>query len=414
MAYKHTLDYKADQVDVKSVPPGIRFCTEPLLCVPRDLALHWGPMYKNNHYSEWHYFSCIGKNQDGDECTLFWAPTRFTGWCEKLNRPGNYTCFNWSNSASGEYYKNLSLYFEPLESEGRIDKAEGFNFTYAMGDPAGEKPWFRSSYDHESMTWHLMGGSKQSDENSDAFYLDATLVVETPGYVPGAYGGYELGGDDPNGRFNPATLYGISYYIIAPRLRVNAKVIVGGKEQHFTGWGSFEDQYGNFMTADNDFTHYIWGYCRMKDDGDFFTFRQSYQRGERFKTPRRELNRYLFLGKDGAVDYQFGPAVSLEQVGAFISDKSGLEYPVNGILHTPRGDIWLSPKGDPAHELVLMTGEGPKSIYEAPYEYRLGGFDGPIIGEGFIEMNCHEGYTPNTLFTGLKDQPEMAYIQPGW
>jgi hypothetical protein len=168
------------------------------------------------------------------------------------------------------------------------------------------------------------------------------------------------------------------------------------------------------MTADNDFTHYIWGYCRMKDDGDFFTFRQSYQRGERFKNPKRELNRYLYLGKDGEMDYQFGPAMSLEQVGAFISKDSGLEYPVNGILHTPRGDIWMAPKGDPAHELVLMTGDGPKSIYEAPYEYRLGGFDGPVIGEGFVEMNCHEGYSPNTPFTSLKDQPEMAYIQPGW
>jgi hypothetical protein len=42
MDYKHTLDYKANQVKVDSVPAGIRSCTEPLLCVPRDLALHGG------------------------------------------------------------------------------------------------------------------------------------------------------------------------------------------------------------------------------------------------------------------------------------------------------------------------------------------------------------------------------------
>ena len=207
-------------------------------CDPRDLALHWGPLYKNNHYSEWHYFSCIGENQDGESCTLFWAPTRFTGWCEKLGRPGNYTCFNWSNLATGEYYKNLSLYFDEFRTEGNVEQNPGFHFVYSMGDPQGEQPWFRSHYDHDSMTWHLCGGSKTADQNSDAFQLDATLVVESPGYVPGAYGGYELGGYDPHCRFNPATLYGISYYIIAPRLRVDAKVTVGGKAS-LQGMGVF-------------------------------------------------------------------------------------------------------------------------------------------------------------------------------
>lgn len=413
MDYRHTMDYQAGKVPVDSVPAGIRYCTEPLLCIPRDLAMHWGPMYKNNHYSEWHYFSCIGENQDGEKCTLFWAPTRFTGWSSQLGRPGNYTCFTWSNYATGEYYKNLSLYFDKLISDGDLSE-ENFNFTYAMGDPLSSKPWFSSHYDHKTMTWTLKGGSDVHDENNDAFQLDAVVRVEAPGYVPGAYGGYELGGYDPNARFNPATLYGISYYIIAPRLWVEASVLVGGKEHHFKGWGSFEDQYGNFMTADNDFTHYIWGYCRMLDDSGFFTFRQSYLRGERFKMPKRELNRYLYVGRDGSMDYQFGPAVTLEQVGAFISEKSGLEYPVNGLLHTPLGDIWMSPAGNSNHELVLMTGDGPKSIYEAPYEFRKGSFDGPVIGEGFLEMNCHEGYVPGTMFTSLEGQPEMAYIQPGW
>jgi hypothetical protein len=76
------------------------------------------------------------------------------------------------------------LYFDPFVTDGVIDNTERFCFTYAMGDPNSEKPWFNSHYDHNSMTWHLMGGSKTSDENSDEFYLDATLVVEAPGYVP--------------------------------------------------------------------------------------------------------------------------------------------------------------------------------------------------------------------------------------
>lgn len=134
--------------------------------------------------------------------------------------------------------------------------------------------------------------------------------------------------------------------------------------------GSFEDQYGNFMTPDNQFTHYIWGYCRMKDDGDFFTFRQTYLRGPRFKEPKRELNRFLYLSHEGGCDYQFGLSFSLEQVGAWISPDSNLEYPTDCILHTSKGDIWMSPNGGPAHELLLMTGAVPRSIYEDGFEYR--------------------------------------------
>ena len=62
MDYKHTLDYLGNQVESPQdiIPKGIRRCDDPLLCIPRDLALHWGPLYKSNHYGEWHYFSMIG------------------------------------------------------------------------------------------------------------------------------------------------------------------------------------------------------------------------------------------------------------------------------------------------------------------------------------------------------------------
>lgn len=414
MDYKHTMDYKAHLIKADAVPPGIRNVTEPLLCIPRDLALHWGPMYKNNHYSEWHYFSCIGKNQDGQDCTLFWAPTRFTGWDAESNRPGNYTCFNWSNINTKEYYKNLTIYLDEFKTSGNIDDPDNFRFNYSMGDPNGDKSWFSSDYDHNSMTWRLRGGSKTGNANNDPFLVDATLKVVAPGYVPGAYGGYELGGYDPKGRYNPATLYGISYYIIAPRLEVEAKVVVGGKEQHFKGLGSLEEQYGNFMTADNQFTHYIWGYCRMKDDGDFFTFRQSYARGPRFKEPQRGINRWLYLRKSGGNDLQFGPAFSIEQCGSWTSEKSGLQYPVNCIMDSPLGKIWMNPKGSPEHELILLTGKGPAAIYEAPFEFRQGGPEGPVVGDGFVEMMCHDGFTPDTKFTSLKDQLDLGYTQPGW
>ena len=85
MDYKHTLDYLGNQVESPQdiIPKGIRRCDDPLLCIPRDLALHWGPLYKSNHYGEWHYFSMIGKEENGDDFSLFYV-VRSTGWCEQI------------------------------------------------------------------------------------------------------------------------------------------------------------------------------------------------------------------------------------------------------------------------------------------------------------------------------------------
>ena len=57
----------------------------------------------------------------------------------------------------------------------------------------------------------------------------APQKVLAPGYVPASYCGFELGGYDGNARYNPATAYGITYYIIAPRCEWNVDVFVDGK-----------------------------------------------------------------------------------------------------------------------------------------------------------------------------------------
>ena len=108
MDYKHTLDYLGNQVESPQdiIPKGIRRCDDPLLCIPRDLALHWGPLYKSNHYGEWHYFSMIGKEENGDDFSLFYV-VRSTGWCEQIHRPGFYTLFGYANLTKKKYYKKL-------------------------------------------------------------------------------------------------------------------------------------------------------------------------------------------------------------------------------------------------------------------------------------------------------------------
>lgn len=413
MEYKHTLDYIGSKVASPEdiIPKGIRRCDDPLLCIPRDLAWHWGPFYKSNHYGEWHYFSMIGKNEEGDDCSLFFV-TRATGWCEAVHRPGIYTLFGYANLTRKEYYKNFAVHMGEVISDGNINTdGDDFFFRYGVGADPAAGDCFQMEYTHSDMCWKMKGCFKGDDKGNAPYSIDGAATVLAPGYVPASYCGFELGGDDPNARFNPATAYGITYYIIAPRCQWDVKISVGGREHTLTGIAWYEQQYGNCMTKDNFFTHYVYGHCRLKD-GDMFTYRQNYGHTPgRFSDPNRDLNRWMLLKKKGGMDIRLGrDGLSYEILETWTSPHSGLTFPVKFLLDTPLGRLWVNVKGFYDQELQLHIG----SMYEVPFEFHKDGPDGEIIGEGFGEAMCLMAFAENTPLTSLKDQPEMAYIQPGW
>lgn len=412
MNYKHTLDYLGNQVkDARDIiPDGIRRCEDPLLCVPRDLAWHWGPLYKSNHYGEWHYFSSVGKNEKGEDCSLFFV-TRATGWSEALHHPGIYTLFGYANLTQKKYYKNFAVHMGDIVSSGNLDShGDDYFFEYGVGQPGSSGDFFKMSYEHKEMNWHMTAGCKGDNKSNCAYSIDGIASVVAPGYVPASYCGLELGGYDPNSRYNPATAYGITYYIIAPQCKWNAKITVDGEEHTFTGTAWYEQQYGNCMTNDSVFTHYVYGHCRLKN-GDMFTYRQNYgPTSGRFSDPKRDINRWMYLSKKGGMDIRLGKeGFSYEIIETWLSPETGLTFPVKFIMDTPEGRYWVNVKGFYEQELHLHIG----SMYEVPFEFRDSP-DGEIVGEGFGEAMCLVAFAENTPMTSLANQPDQGYTQPGW
>jgi hypothetical protein len=409
--YKHTLDYKGDLMKSETdvVPEGINNVSRPLLSVPRDLAWHWGPAYKTNNYGEWHYFSAGGKNEKGEDCSIFWV-VQSTGWFGAGNRPGVHTSFGYANHTTKEFHKNFSVPFTEIHASGRLDDSEKTNFHYACGEPEKDPCWFKTDYNHEAMTWKTGGGSLGDKNGNEPFKLELAATVLAPGYVPASYGGFELGGSSAEGRWNPATLYGITYYIIAPRLDLNAKFTISGEKHTFTGTGWYEQQYGNCMAPDIYFAHYVYGHCRLSS-GDMFVFRQNYDKGGRFAKPRRDLNHWMHLRKGGGMDVQLGPVFSFDPCNSWTSPKTGLQYPYSSRLETPLGVFWMNPKGFPDQEFPLFLG----AMYEVLFEFRTDGPDGPVVGEGFVEHMCMPSFiAENNPFASLENQPDLGYNQPGW
>lgn len=388
-----------------TVPQGIRNVTEPLLSVPRDLAWHWGPIYKNNHYGEWHYFSLSGKTEEGHDCSIFLA-NLVRGWDVEQNRPGVYSLISYTNQTTKEFYYNQPVYIGDFESSGNIDDPDNYSFSYKIADESMDPSWFREAYDHNSQTWKIKVGSKL--ENPNPISLEATAKVLAPGYVPPSYGGFELAGFDPNACYNPATLYGISYYIIAPRLDFKGDIVVNSQKHTVTGLAWYEQQYGNVFTPDALFATYFYCYCRL-NNGDMFTCRQNYATPD-FSTPERDQNHWLYMRKSGGMDIKLGPAFTFEVNESWKSPKSGMSFPIYSILNTPVGKFWINPKGFPDQEITNPLG----NTYEVLFEFHEGGPTGPIVGEGYVELMNVASYIPGTPFTSLKDQPDLAYRQPGW
>ena len=413
MDYKHTLDYLGNQVESPQdiIPKGIRRCDDPLLCIPRDLALHWGPLYKSNHYGEWHYFSMIGKEENGDDFSLFYV-VRSTGWCEQIHRPGFYTLFGYANLTKKKYYKNFAVHMGEVISDGDLESTDDkFFFKYGVGQPADKGDWFSMEYAHKDMCWKMQSQCHGDDKGNVPFAINGTAKVLAPGYVPASYCGFELGGYDGNARYNPATAYGITYYIIAPRCEWNVDVFVDGEVHHLKGTAWYEQQYGNCMTKDNFFTHYVYGHCRLKN-GDLFTYRQNYGwTNGRFSDPKRDINRWMYLARQGGMDVRLGKdAFSYEIMETWESPQTGLVFPVKFLMDTPIGRLWVNVKGFYGQELQLHIG----SMYEVPLEFRKNGPEGEVIGEGFGEAMSLVAFAENSPLTSLANQPDQGYTQPGW
>jgi hypothetical protein len=407
-----TQSFDAQTTDLPPfVGPGIESVSgQAPYTLPRDHAMHGGKFYQTNDFNEWQYITILAKDLDtGDDISVFWVPLS-QGWMKEDGRPLQNGLFSYHNIKTGEFHTALVVFPGKFTSEGTAPDAKDFRFKYAMSGP---ETAFSTEYLHASETWHFTAKSTIAEGKNAPFSLDFTSVAEFPGYVPAAYWGLEAIGYDPQDRQNPETMYGLTWYYIAPNMATTGTLNVAGKTIRFEGMGWFEHQWGNFRNAYQ--YRYFYGYARMTN-GDAFSWRQYYD-GEGFTEPHTEMNRFQYIdGSTGRRENHFGPAFSAEPTKWWTSPTTGQKYPWWGVMKTPRATYYYGPS-HPDQEGIGLAG----GFIEGVIQFREGSPDGPIVATGFCEIvdlssPMKDGNDPSmgpAITRGLPEKPELEWKPQG-
>ncbi len=350
---------------------------------PRDHRYHYGPIYHGPEYCEWYYFSAfVYDKKTGEPYTLFWM-TLFAGWDEGLQRPVKNTFFAAHNLKTGEFKPSVTLYPGKFTAEGSASDApkEDFWFRYHCGTP--EHGEIEESYRAADETWNFKASVAKAapERNSVAFSMDITGKVYAPGYIFNTPWGLENEGYDVSreGRHNPETMYGLSYYTIAPKMMISGPVIVDGREMEIEGLAWWEHQWGNLRTPDHLEGHYIWQNAYL-DNGDMFRLR--FWRKPDLSIADAVTN-YAYIHADGRMEYALGPAVRWTTIKSWPSNVvENVDIPLYGKLETPQGTYYVAPEY-PEQQAIGFADY--TALWEGCMYLHEGSLDGPIVGRAYHE-----------------------------
>jgi hypothetical protein len=371
--------------------------------MPRDHRYHYSPVYKGSEYCEWYYFSAFGTDRKtGEPYTVFWM-SLIGGYDNTLQRPVKNTFFALHNLRTGYFKTGLALFPGPFTTEGSASDApkKDFWFKYSIGTP--EYGMLEESYRAADETWRFKLNINQAAPVARATTcsMDVTGKVYAPGYVYPTPFGFENEGYDASktGRHNPATVYGLSYYYLAPKMMIEGPVTVEDLEIDFSGVAWFEHQWGNMRTPDHEEGFYMWLDCYL-DNGDMFRARL-WRRSD--LTHADEVNNYAYIHKDGRMEFGYGPAIKYTPIRSFDSKiVPGMDIPLYGKLETPHGTFFMVPEFPDQQAMGFAENT---SLWEGAIYYRKDSLDGPIVGRGFHEnMIVPWFYMPGGLDIPMREE----------
>jgi CrtC N-terminal lipocalin domain len=239
------------------VGDGLELGEQGIYKLPRDHAWHSGPTYFVNDYFEWHYFTFLGTDKKtGHEVSLFLCMFS-AGWSKEIGRPLMFPVFAWHDTVTGEFQGTTFYPLGTFETSG--SGTSDFGFTYNVKDP--DEKGFETRYDHAQEKWAFKSFcTDKSKILGKPYQVDATGIVQEPGYVPAAYWGLESIGYNKLYNQNPETMYGLTYYYyyyFAPQMEMSGTVTLadGGHEIEGVAW--YEHQWGNYRNTEN--ARYFWG-----------------------------------------------------------------------------------------------------------------------------------------------------------
>jgi predicted secreted hydrolase len=351
-------------------------CTtaQPVYLLPRDHKFHAGGFYACNEFWEWHYFSGFAKDAEGNDYALFFGtdPVGYNpetggyGFC-----PAVLSISPLKEGKKYHYFNNFPI-FEPQRPADATSPAD---FQYVLRNE--ESGWeVDERYYANDERWVFRMKSKNPADP----WCDLDIRLGAPGYIPRTPTGIEEEGFNDNGRYNPQTMHGLSYYYIAPNMPFTGKFGFDGRTVELTGSVWLEHQWGNIKGLDQENCRWRWFSFRF-DDGRMLAFRHWMLPPDNL--PVHERNHYCMVHPDGRIEYGYpNREMRFTPTRAFSLPGSEVQWNPEGLMETPFGNFFLKSLVD---DSVFISKTG-MTFWEGPMAMLEDNSNGRQIGMAYVEQ----------------------------
>lgn len=364
---------------------------QPVYVLPRDHKFHAGQFYAANHFWEWHYFSGFCTDAVGNEYAMFFG-TSPSGYDPETGGYGfTPAVISISPIKEGKKYSFFSN-FPDFTAKRPSDSTSTADFQYDFrNDEAG---WtIDERYYAEQDRWVFRMTSRNSADPA----CDLDIRVNAPGYVPRTPTGIEEEGFGGEGRYNPQTMDGLSYYYIAPDMPFSGTISFNGTTVDVTGSVWLEHQWGNIKNLNQENCAWRWFSFRF-DDGRNLAFRHWVTAPDYM--PVHQRNHYCMMHPDGRIEYGF-PNREMRFTPTRSWTVPGVEEQWNpeGLMETPFGNFFLKSLVD---DSVFVSPTG-MTFWEGPMAMLENDSAGTQIGTAYVEQY----FQPSGGPAGMRTLPEQ-------
>ena len=382
-------------------------CTvpQPVYALPRDHKFHAGGFYATNHFWEWHYWSGFAKDDQGNDYALSFGtdPVGYnpqTGGYAFL--PAVVSISPIKEGRKYHYFNN----FPSFEAKRPEDSTSPADFQYLLrNDEAG---WsIDERYYANDERWVF----RMKSRNPKDPWCDLDIRLAAPGYIPRTPTGIEEEGFNDDGRYNPQTMHGLSYYYIAPDMPFTGTLGFDGRQVQVKGSVWLEHQWGNIKGLDQENCRWRWFSFRF-DDGRKMAFRHWMLPPD--NAPVHERNHYCMVHPGGRIEYGFpNREFRFTPMRAFTVPGVDGQWTPEGLMETPFGNFYLKAL---VEDSVYVSKTG-MTFWEGPMEMREGNSDGKRIGMAYVEQYFQPRGGPKLMRTlpeqDLAREIPLAGTTPG-
>ncbi|MCY3006759.1 MAG: hypothetical protein NTV29_12405 [Planctomycetota bacterium] len=365
-------------------------CTTPqaVYLLPRDHKFHAGGFYACNEFWEWHYFSGFAKDNEGNDYALFFG-TDPVGYNAET---GGYAflpaIISISPIKEGKKYAYFGN-FPVFEPQRPADSTSPADFQYVLrNDDAG---WsIDERYYANDERWVFRMKSKNPKDP----WCDLDIRLGAPGYIPRTPTGIEEEGFNDQGRYNPQTMHGLSYYYIAPNMPFTGKFGFDGRVVELTGSVWLEHQWGNIKGMDQENCRWRWFSFRF-DDGRMLAFRHWVTLPDNM--PVHERNHYCMIHPDGRIEYGFpNRDFRFTPTRTFSVPGVDAQWNPERLMETPFGNFFLKSLVD---DSVYVSKSG-MTFWEGPMSIHKDNSAGERTGTAYVEQYFQPRGGPKIMRTG--------------